>query len=355
MADNLLVASRKGLISFKRGPSGWTYGGVSHLGVPVSYALKDPSTGWCWAALDHGHWGVKLQRSRDQGATWEEIAAPAYPEGSEISEGKPASTAYIWVLAADPHAPGRLYAGTDPGGLFVSNGDGFSLVEPLWNDPTRAEWFGGGRDSAGIHTVLFDPRDPKRILIAISCGGVYETLDAGASWAPRNKGLQADFLPDPDADVGQDPHLVVMSPANPDVLWQQNHCGVYRSTNGGADWVEIGQESGPVGFGFAVAAADDDADTAWVVPGISDEARTAFDGALTVCRTTDGGESWVEFRDGLPQAACFDLIFRHALDIDGDVLAMGSTTGNLWISEDRGERWTHVAGHLPPIYSVRFT
>lgn len=355
MLDRLFLGTRKGLVTLKRGPSGWAYDGVSHLGVPVTYALRDPATDTVWAALDHGHWGVKLQISADEGATWREIPAPAYPAGSEVSKGKAATTGYIWVMEPDPHRPGRMYAGTEPGGLFVADDAGeFTLVSSLWNHPTRSQWFGGGRDSPGIHSIVFDPRDPARIGVAVSCGGYYESTDGGDAWAPRNLGLEADFLVDPKAEVGQDPHLVVRSAANPDVLWQQNHCSIYRSADNGAHWDNVGTKGTPAYFGFAIATPADDADTAWVVPAIDDECRTTIDGALVVCRTTDGGETWEEQRNGLPQSGCFDLVFRHALDIEGDVLAMGSTTGNVWISEDRGERWERVAGHFAPIYSVRF-
>jgi hypothetical protein len=316
-----------------------------------------PRTGLLWACQDHGHWGQKLSCSGDWGASWQERAVPAYPEGAEIAPGKPATLRYLWVLQPG-HAsrPDTLWAGTEPGGLFVSHDRGtrWSLVESLWNHPSRAKgWFGGGRDEAGIHSVVIDPRDADHILIAVSCAGVFETRDGGASWAPRNTGLNADFLPDPAAEVGQDPHFLCASPSDPDTLWQQNHCGIYLSRNGAASWQCVSQTGGPAHFGFAVAVDPHCPERAWVVPATSDEKRMAIDGALCVCRTDDGGASWRAQRAGLPQQGCFDVCYRHALDIAGQTLAFGSTTGNAFTSADLGESWQSLGHALPPIYSVR--
>lgn len=329
----------------------------AHRGVPVVYACRDPRTGTLWACLDHEHWGPKMSRSTDDGVTWEDSTAPVYPKGAEIRAGVPATTAYIWCMAFGSDAqPGRLYLGTQPGGLFVSDDDGASWVlnEALWNVPHRAQWFGGGRDEAAIHSILVDPRDHDRVLIAISCAGVMETRDGGASWEPRNEGLRADFLPDPSSAVGQDPHLVVRSLTNPDVLWQQNHCGLWRSNDAAQSWVEVGEKGGPANFGFAIAVDEADAETAWVVPATNDDDRYACDLALCVCRTSDGGQTWTAHRDGLPQDDVYDIAYRHALDVDGDRLVFGTTTGNVYASVDRGERWALVSANFPMVHSVRF-
>jgi photosystem II stability/assembly factor-like uncharacterized protein len=202
--------------------------------------------------------------------------------------------------------------------------------------------------------VVVDPREPNRILTGISVGGVFESTDGGKTWSPRNKGLIADFLPNPHAEVGHDPHLLAASPSNPDILWQQNHCGIFRSTDGGDYWQKISEENGPAHFGFAIALDKNNAETAWVVPAISDEVRMAVDGAMCVSSTEDGGKTWQHFREGLPQENCYDFTFRHALDIHGDRLMFGTSTGNLFVSEDRGETWNCIGNYLPPIYSVRF-
>lgn len=348
----MCVGTRKGLLVFEQENDQWTLKKTDFKGIPVSQFFADSVTGDWWAALDHGHWGVKLQRSKDRGETWEEIAAPKYPDGEEIKDGVPATLAYIWAIE---RVGDKVYFGTDPGGLFSYDDENqFTLNRPLWDLPSRKEWFGGGRDNAGIHSIFVNPEDAKNFYVAISCAGVFETKDGGESWAPKNKGMRADFLPDPTSEIGQDPHLVVASPADFKVLWQQNHCGIYRSADGGGNWDSISEENGPANFGFAVAASETDPDTAWVIPGVSDEVRTAVDGKMCVCRTNDGGKTWTQLRDGLPQENCFDIVYRHCFDIHGKELAFGTTTGNLFYSSDEGDQWQTVSNYLPMVYVLKF-
>jgi hypothetical protein len=359
MKTTLLLGTRKGLIAFQIKRNGkCEVESLSFEGAPVSIAYADDQAGVWWAALDYGHWGVKLHRSSNRGKSWEEVPAPAYPEGAEVKDGVKASLRYIWSIANGGKShPSRLWVGTDPGGLFVSEdaGNTYQLVESLWNHPSRKEnWMGGGRDQPGIHSVVVDPRNEDRVLIGISCAGVFETVDAGKSWTVRNKGLRADFLPDPHSEIGHDPHLLVASPSNPDILWQQNHCGIFHSADGAHSWKDISEPEGPARFGFAIAVAEDNADQAWVCPANSDETRTAIRGALCVCRTDDGGKTWKTLRNGLPQENCFDIVYRHALACHADHLAFGTTTGNFFISNDRGEHWQVVSNYLPMIYSVQF-
>jgi len=359
MKPTLLLGTRKGLIAYRFSNGNWTAENISFEGIPVSIAFADERTGTWWACLDHGHWGVKLHRSSDRGRTWEELAAPAYPEGSEVKEGVPATTRYIWAMAhGGKQFPSRLWLGTDPGGLFLSEdgGNNFRLVESLWNHPTRKEgWFGGGRDQPGIHSILVDPREENRVHIGISCAGVFETNDAGNTWEIRNKGLTADFLPDPGAETGYDPHIVVAAPSNPDILWQQNHCGIFRSDDGAKNWTNISQPGGPAYFGFAIAVAEDNPAQAWVAPANSDMTRTAVNHSLCICRTDDGGKTWTEQKNGLPQETCFDIVYRHALASSGDAVVFGTTTGNLFYSPDRGDSWQVLNNYLPMVYSVQFT
>ena len=362
--STLILGTRKGLITLKRSASDWRVDVSAFPGIPISYAAADPRTGTYWVCADHGHWGGKLYRSDDGGHTLDEVAAPVYPEDAIVYDvwddgaGKPAKVTYLWtIVPGGADQPGRLYIGTEPGGLFQSNDNGasFSLVEGLWNHPSREKnWFGGGRDQAGTCSIVVDPRDSDHLFAGISVGGVYESTDGGQTWAGRNQGLVACYLPDPHSEYGHDPHLLVASPSNPDVLWQQNHCGVFRSTDSGRSWTDISQKDGPVNFGFPIAVDAHDEATAWVVPGISDDQRMAVDGALCVGRTEDGGQTWTELRDGLPQENCYDIVFRHALDIDGETLVFGTTTGNLFISENRGDTWQTLGNYFPPIYSVRF-
>ncbi|WP_420386838.1 WD40/YVTN/BNR-like repeat-containing protein [Roseivirga sp.] len=356
--NSLLVGTRKGLIIYKRNASGqWKYESTEFKGIPVTIATIDEVTGYWWAMLDHGHWGCKLHRSKD-GQTWEELEAPKYPEGEEVKEGVPAVTRYLWAFAqGGKDRPGTIYVGTEPGGLFKStdNGDHFELVRGLWDHPSRKDqWFGGGRDHPGIHSILVDPADSDHIYVAISCAGTFETKDGGQSWHPMNKGLRADFLPDPEMEIGQDPHLVDWCAGDTKVMWQQNHCGIYRSADGGAQWTDISEKDGPADFGFAIAASETDPNKAWVVPGISDQLRVAVNGALCVCRTDDGGKTWKALREGLPQEQVFDITYRHALDVSGSTLAFGTTTGNLYLSENDGDHWTVLSHNLPMVHSVSF-
>jgi photosystem II stability/assembly factor-like uncharacterized protein len=355
----LIVGTRKGLVILEHEGRRWKTVAAAHAGIPVPYAIRDPRTDILWSSLDHGHWGQKLSRSTDGGASWTEVPQPTYPEGATIKDGVSATLRYLWVIEpGGADEPQRMYLGTEPGGLFVSDdgGDSFTLNPGLWNHPSRVEgqWFGGGRDEPGIHSVLVDPRDSSHLSVGVSCAGVFQSTDHGQSWTPTNQGLKADFLPDPDVAVGHDPHLLVHSTGNPDHQWQQNHCGIFRSTDGGTTWADVSEADGPASFGFAVAVDPQDGDTAWVVPAISDEKRMAIDGAVCVCRTTDGGRSWTALREGLPQEGAYDVVFRHGLDQRGDRLAFGSTSGNLYVSDDRGESWHTVSNNLAPIYSVRF-
>jgi photosystem II stability/assembly factor-like uncharacterized protein len=245
-----------------------------------------------------------------------------------------------------------------PGGLFRSDDTGASwgLVRSLWDRPERKRWFGGGKDRAGIHSICVDPRDSRHVTIAVSCGGVWQTRDGGASWEVSGPGLRAEFMPpDLQLDPGiQDVHHLVSCAAHPDALWVQHHNGIFRSTDGAASWSEL--KASPSSFGFAVAVHPRLPDTAWFVPAIKDEKRIPVEGRLVVTRTRDGGRSFEALSRGLPQAWAYDLVLRHALDVDasGDRLLFGSTTGNLWVSEDQGDSWSALANHLPPIYCVKF-
>lgn len=356
--NKLLISTRKGLIVYTKSGSQWKYKATYFLGIPVSLSFVDERSNTWWACLEHGHWGVKLHRTLDEGSTWEEVDAPKIPEGEEVNEGVPAVVNYIWAFShGGSDRSGELYLGTDPGALFKSmdNGDTWELMRGLWDHPSRkTKWFGGGRDNPGIHSILVDPRDSNHIYVGISCAGVFETKDNGLTWHPANKGMIADFLPDEAAEIGQDPHLVVMSPSDPDVLWNQNHCGIFISKDGSKNWKPVHQtpEDGPANFGFAIAVHETNPNRAWVIPGISDGIRVAVDMALCVCRTEDGGQTWQVLRKGLPQQQCYDIVYRHAMDIDDYFLVFGGTTGNVYFSNDLGDSWQQLSSDLPMVYAV---
>lgn len=362
MTDRIWLATRKGLIcverSRKKAPY-WEVGPAAFLGDSVTMVLPDPRDGSIYAGLRLGHFGPKLRRSRDGGANWEECAAPAFPAAKDEAKEKAPSVDQLWSLEAGGPA-GTLWAGAIPAGLFRSRDHGASweLISSLWDRPERKEWFGGGYDHPGIHSICVDPRDPRRVTVAISCGGVWRSNDDGATWEPRTRGMRAAYMPPERAEDPniQDPHHVVACPAQPDVFWTQHHNGIFRSVDGASRWQEITNVQ-PSAFGFAVAVHPAHADTAWFVPAVKDESRVPVDNRLVVTRTRDGGKTFETLRDGLPQERSYDLVYRHGLDVDrtGTRLVMGSTTGNLWISEDQGESWQQVAGYLPPIYCARFS
>jgi hypothetical protein len=359
MSDRLHIGTRKGLFELMRRGGSWEVTSAHLLGDPVS-AVLETADGGLLAALDLGHFGAKLWR-RDGGAAWREVAAPAFPAkpASAQDDPHPWSLGKIWVLEGGGVA-GRLWAGTMPGGLFRSEDDGlsWSLNEALWHMPRRREWQGvAGGEQPGIHSVLVDPRDPGDVRIGVSTAGVWASGDAGLSWRLINRGMHAEYMPperreDP---IAQDVHRLARCAASPEIVWCQHHNGVFRSADGGANWHEV-TAIRPSKFGFAVAAHPRDPDTAWFIPAVKDECRIPPDGKLVVARTRDAGKSFEVLTRGLPQRHAYDLVWRHALDIDGsgERLAFGSTSGGLWISEDGGDSWAMPEARLPPIAVVRF-
>lgn len=359
MSDRLHVATHKGLFELRpQGGGSWEIIDTAFLGDPVSAVLAEGES--VYAALDLGHFGAKLWR-RDRGEDWHELAVPMFPPKPEDAgdDPHPWSLGKVWVLEPGG-VPGRLWAGTMPGGLFRSDDGGasWSLAESLWRMPERRQWLGvAGGEQPGIHSVLIDPRDPADIRIGVSCAGVWASGDGGASWRIINRGMYAEYLPPEGREepIAQDVHRLARCTAHPEVVWCQHHNAVFRSENGGATWHDLSAIR-PSKFGFAVAAHPSDPDTAWFVPAIKDERRIPVDGKLVVARTRDGGRSFEVLTEGLPQRHAYDLVWRHGLAVDagGERLAFGSTSGGLWISENGGQSWSLVDARLPPIAAVRF-
>jgi len=318
---------------------------------------EDERNGNWWMGLSHGHWGQKLHFSKDKGANWIEVATPKYPEGSEIKPDKPAKLNLMWAMQGGGNDKAdTLFVGTEPGGLFRSNdyGESWNLCESLWNDPDRQEhWFGGGFDNPAIHSIEVDPRNSDHLYIGISCGGVYESIDGGNHWTVRNSGLVSNFLPDQTARVGHDPHLLKLSPSNPEVLWQQAHCGIWRSSDAARSWNEVTGDNDYANFGFTICIDPKDENRAWVIPAISDEIRVAVEDSLCVSRTDDGGETWTDYRNGLPQETTTDIVYRHAMDRMNETVVFGTTTGNVFYSIDDGENWQVLNNYLPMVNVVK--
>lgn len=390
MASRILVGTRKGTFLVEKANGQWRPRLAGHAGTGVNFVARDPHTGRLWALLGHGHWGAKLSISDDGGATWADAPAQIkYPEGaryigqdmyqdasSEFGVGwristRPATLAKLWIIGFG--AGGRVYVGTIPGGLFVSRdaGASFELNRPLWNHESRGgdlfagdavgetKWFGtpaseGGEFAPGIHSIVVAPRDPDRVLVAVSSAGVIKTSDGGQTWKSANKGMTMEHTPEPEAEWGHDPHYIEQCEGDPRHIWQQNHVGVFYSDDGAESWRKVSRPEEGIHFGFPITADAKNGGTAWVVPGRSDQQRMAIDGGLFVARTEDGGQTWKALRRGLPQECAHDVVYRHALANQEGAVAFGSTTGNLYVSDDGGEGWVAVANNLPPIYSVRF-
>jgi hypothetical protein len=362
--DRAWVATRKGLFEWRCRGGRWAIDRVGFLGDPVTQVLPPGRPGEAMlAALNLGHFGTKLHASDDAGASWREVAAPAYPPQPDGAPGPAWKLVQVWVLEAGPPGPGSasrtVWAGTLPGGLFRSDdqGDSWSLIESLWHRPERARWFGGGYDVPGIHSILAGgPGDGDELLLGVSCGGVWHSGDRGNQWTLRTTGLHADYMPPGQAGDGaiQDPHRLARCAAVPEVIWCQHHNGIWRSSDNALSWQAI---TAPLsGFGFAVAAHPVEPDTAWFVPAVADQNRVPVGAALAVNRTRDGGKTFDTLREGLPQHHCYDLVYRHGLEVGGDgrTLMIGSTTGSLWASADGGDHWQTLSTQLPPIYAVRF-
>ncbi|WP_439135628.1 WD40/YVTN/BNR-like repeat-containing protein, partial [Pseudomaricurvus sp.] len=326
MHQRLFVATRKGLLDLRRSDGDWQIANRAFVGEPVSMVWQ--GQGVILAALNLGHFGTKLHRSTDDGNSWQEVAVPSYPaekeRSEETAEDSGPSLQMIWSLEADHR--GHLWAGTLPGGLFVSRdwGDSWKLNDALWNQPSRSEWFGGGYDAPGIHSICIDPRNPDWLTVGISCGGVWQSRDGGCSWQPMTRGMRAEYVPPEQQDnpAIQDPHRLVQCPGAPDHFWVQHHNGIFYSQDNCATWQEI--TARPSSFGFAVAVHPEQPRRAWFVPAIKDEFRYPVGGKLVVTRTDDGGEHFESLDKGLPDEESFDLVYRHglAIDVDGHSLAM---------------------------------
>ncbi|MEN8376173.1 MAG: sialidase family protein [Gemmatimonadota bacterium] len=346
----LLIGTRRGLIIARSTDRHrWDLSRPFLEGREVYHAFHDARTGLLWAATTHRVWGSHLHRSGDGGRTWETLeAAPSHDDERGLRA--------IWRLAPGATgAPDVLYAGVEPAGLFVSRdaGRSWSPVAALNDHPTRSTWqpMGGG---LALTDVWASPGDGDALIAAISAGGVYGSDDAGASWTPRNAGVRACFQPERYPASGQCVHKLAPHPTRPGRIYQQNHCGTYRSDDAGDSWVDI-TAGLPSDYGYALAIDPADADRAWVVPEISSHMRTVVDGRLRVYETRDAGASWSSLENGLPQEHAYVTVLREGLATDGlDPIGVycGTSGGHLFGSPDGGATWSLLAGFLPRILCV---
>ena len=364
----VLVATRKGawLYHGDAARKTWRADGPHFLGHVISHLVLDPRDGrTLLAATKTGHLGPTVFRSTDLGRTWKEAARPpAFPKAPDGKEGRAVDHTF-WLAPAHANEPGVWYAGTSPQGLFRS-GDGGIAWEPfsaINEDPQYRKWMGtvqdGTPDGPKLHSIIIDPRDPAHLYFAMSGGGVHESADGGRTWTPILKGLDVvEGFDRADATV-HDPHCIRICPSNPDRLYQQNHCGIYRLDRPSDEWVRIGRSMpkrvGDIGFPLVVHPRD--ADTAWVLPmdGTSVWPRTSPEGKPAVYTTRNAGKTWQRLDAGLPGKEAWWTVKRQAMTADASDpvgLYFGTTSGELWMSRDEGRRWTCLARHLPEIYAV---
>jgi hypothetical protein len=353
----LLVGTMKGAFLFGSDASRkrWRRAGPYFPGHAVYAMAYDDRSGRprLWAGPESMHWGAVLQQSDDFGRTWTggENGNVRFPEDTG------AALTRIWqIRPSRPEEPDVLYCGVEPAALFESRDGGrtLALVRGLYDHPHRAQWQPGG-GGLGLHTILLDPTNPRRMWVAISTGGVYRSDDGGATWQPRNNGIRAEFLPDKHPEFGQCVHKIVLHATQPERLFLQNHWGLYRSDDAGDSWQDVAHGV-PSDFGFAMAMHPRDADTVYIVPLESDEFRCTPQGKLRVYRTRNAGRSWQALTRGLPQEEAFETVLRDALATDPLPKAgvyFGTRSGRVYASSDEGDSWRIVAESLPPVVCVK--
>ena len=353
-ASTLLVGTEKGLFRVHFDVERRVRLDGPHLaGYRVQHVVSSPHRPReLLAAVDHPVWGSHLHRSDDGGANWTSLdATPQHPPGRH-----PQSLKALWHLAWSPDGR-RLYAGIDPAGLFASDDGGVTWRDvPALNDhPTRLAWE-PSRGLFALHSICVDAQDPTHLVVAISAGGVYSSVDAGASWVPANAGVRAEHLPERYPVAGHNVHRVVMHPLDGRRLYRQCYNGTYRSDDGGVTWTEI-TGGLPSDFGYAIACDPFDPDTVWQIPESSSHLRTTVDGKLRVFRSADAGCSWVSASAGLPQQDAYVTVLRDAMDADHRArgrVAFGTSSGHVFVTGNGGDEWTLAAEFLPRVLCVRF-
>ncbi len=350
----LLVGTMKGLFQFRSDDRRrWQRVSFDFKETPVYTTAFDAVSETLYAAANDSFFGLKVQRSKDMGRTWSATANPPSYAADDAEK-----VTRVWSFQPAPgEGEGVLYAGVEASGLFRSDDDGdtWSEVAALRQHPTHETW-NPGNGGKCLHSIALDPETPGRMYVAASAGGIYRTDDKGASWTPINRGIRADFMPEPMRypESGQCVHKFALSPTQKDRIWLQNHGGVYRSDDAGSTWVDVGKNL-PHDFGFPIAAHPHRADTAFTVPLQADEGRWFVEHKVGLFRTDDAGESWRALRSGLPTEA-YDGVLRDAMANDREAsvgLYFGTTTGSVYASADEGETWHEVASHLPRVLSVK--
>jgi len=353
----LMVGTMKGafLLRSNRARKRWEVGGPYSVGSPVYAMAFDQREGRhrLWWGQQSFRWGTVLVSSDDYGKTVTE------PERYSIKFPQESGVALknIWQICTDDAGqPDKLYCGVEPSALFESNdgGKSWSLVQGLFDHPHREKWTPGGGGQC-LHTIVLDPANHKRMLVAMSTGGVYRTDDGGATWQARNQGVRAEFLSEKYPEFGQCVHKVVHHPANPQRYYLQNHWGLYRSDDGGNSWKDIANGV-PSDFGFCMAVHPHDPETVYIVPVESDEYRCTPEGKLRVYRTQNSGKSWEALTRGLPQKNALETILRDGMatdTLDPAGIYFGTRSGKIYGSSNEGKSWQLIQEGLPAITCIK--
>jgi photosystem II stability/assembly factor-like uncharacterized protein len=348
---SLWIGTRKGAFLLRsKDREAWKMDGPHFRGTEVNHVTRDPrDPKRVYAAVNSAWFGAHIHASVDGGKTWK-----LSETGFQLTGIPDAAIKRVWHIEPG-HAdePGVVYAGADPGALFRSEdwGGTWRQVSGLTLHPTREKWFPGAGGMC-LHSIQCIGKG--RVVVAISAAGSFRTFDNGETWEPFNQGVRADFLPDKFPPVGQCVHKLLAHPKNPEMLYQQNHCGVYRGKLAGKKWTDASKGL-PTRFGFGLAVPAAEPDTMFTIPMESPEYRCNPEGALAVARSRDGGKTWKLLRKGLPQKNAHVTVLREAMTSDALSPAgvyFGTSGGTLYGTRDAGEHWSVVAGNLPPVYSV---
>ncbi|WP_170763459.1 sialidase family protein [Ruegeria lacuscaerulensis] len=374
---DILVGTTKGtfIVTSDQARSGWKVSGPHCDGWPINHVIGDTETGSLWAGGGSDWHGAGVWRSEDSGESWELTKLTTgqmdqwAANDSEFAQmigwtGEPAPFAeefsQIWSLS---YGHGTLYAGAKPARLLSSrdNGRTWETVEGLSNHPSAPNWNPGGAGLV-LHTILTDSSDDQKLWVGISAAGVFASEDGGTNWERRNRLSNAescghhDHPAAPrDGETGHCVHNMVQAPGTTDLLYQQNHHGVWRSPDGGRSWEDI-TGGLPSTFGFPIHVHPRDPGTIWTLPLNGDSiGRFPPDAAAAVWKSTDGGATWEDHRHGLPQESCYFTVLRQAMAGDRRNPAgvyFGTNSGSVFASGDEGDTWDEVARHLPTILAV---
>ena len=358
----LLVGTRKGafIVRGSRSRDEWSLDGPHMaIGDDVFHMVYDPrGEGAIYAAANSFVFGPEVRRSDD-------LVAPELPseEDPRFEGSSGATVKRVWHVEPGGEAEqGVVYAGVEPAALFRSDDGGSTWreIEGLTGHPSREKWQ-PGLGGLCLHSVVLDPDLSGRMWVGISAVGVLGTDDAGESWRTMNKNVRADFLPDRFPEFGQCTHKLLSHPARPRVLYQQNHCGVFRSDSGGEEWLDVTGEL-PSRFGFVLGLHSTDPETVYVLPedrasddNVGGGMRYAADAKLRVFRSRNGGGDWEPLTKGLPQENAYLHVMREGMATDGLEpcgVYVGTASGHIFYSRDDGDSWELMMEHLPPINSV---